>query len=93
MTTEETVIKSVELLRPQAGDVLLVTMPERQWLNKEQRAAIGASFKRFCPQEIEVAIMPESIKVQVVRKEDLPAEAEHASLPSPIIQPGQSTML
>ncbi len=89
MTTEETVIKSVELLRPQAGDVLLVTVPRN--LRSEERSRFGAAFKNATG--CEVAILCEGTTVQVVRKEDLPADAEAANVPSPIIQPGQSTML
>lgn len=64
-------ICAVELLRPKPGDVLVLTIDKN--VNAAQRSQIGKSFKECC-RGIEVAVIPDHWKVQVVRKEDVPQE-------------------
>lgn len=73
MTTEETAIRSVELLRPQPGDVVLLTVPENT--REEQRRNIAKAFQEACGRDVRIAVLRESMSVRVIRVADIPAEA------------------
>lgn len=73
MTPDETSIRSIELLRPQAGDVILVTLPDSA--SEKQRQAFAQAFYRACGDQVRVAVLPASVGVKVIRVADIPAEA------------------
>ena len=73
MTTDETIIRSVELLRPRPGDVVLLSVPERT--TEEQRRLLGKAFQQACGPDVRIAVLRESMSVRVVRVADIPPEA------------------
>ena len=73
MTTEETIIRSVELLRPEPGDVVLLTVPDNT--REEQRRNIARGFSNACGPNVKVAVLKASTSVKILRAEDVPPSA------------------
>jgi hypothetical protein len=82
-------VRAVQMLRPQAGDVILLTLPDNA--SEASRRQLGRSFHGAVGPKVKVAVLPHTISVRVVRVEDIPPDAfcDH----TPVIQPGQSSML
>jgi hypothetical protein len=106
MTIDEIAIRSVELLSPKPGDVLVITLPRN--IAGAQRERIAMAFKKFAG--CEVATICEGTTLRLIRKDDEPppprlddmgiqrvglfgVEDVPPNLTPKPIQPGQSTML
>ncbi len=77
---QQVAIRTVEVLAPQPGDVILITLAGLP--SNAQRQAIGHAFKAAC-KGCDIAILPDGCKAQVVRKEALPAGARLVTDPPP----------
>jgi len=60
-------IKTVELLRPVAGDVVIVTVNGR--LREEQAHNLGMSLRLLMPEGVRVGVCHDGMSIQVVRPE------------------------
>ncbi len=79
--TADVVIRSVELLRPQPGDVVLLTVPDET--NAIQRSQIARAFQDACGPDVKIAVLRASTSVRVVRVADIPAEGYPAEASPP----------
>jgi hypothetical protein len=66
----EITIKAVELLRPQPGDTLVLTVDRH--ISEAQRRLLAKNFSEACP-GTKIAVIPDHWRVQVVRSEDVPS--------------------
>jgi hypothetical protein len=74
---EQPILRIVEALRPEPGDVVVVTMPAAQHLNTAQRAAVARGFQEAMP-GCRIAVIPDTMSVQVIGPPKPPAETDIA---------------
>ena len=68
---DQQVVRTVELLRPQPGDILLLTLPVT--VGNVQRTQIAQAFRQACP-GCRIAVLYEPMAVRVVRAADIPED-------------------
>jgi hypothetical protein len=62
---EQPILRIVEALRPEPGDVIVVTMPAAQHANTAQRANVARGFQAAMP-GCRIAVIPDTMAVQVI---------------------------
>jgi len=65
-------IRSVELLRPNSGDVVVLTVESR--LAPEQIHNLGMHMKVLMPPGVRVGVLHDGMKLEIVRPADLETE-------------------
>jgi hypothetical protein len=62
---EQPILRIVEALRPEPGDVVVITMPAAQHANRVMRANVAQGFQEALP-GCRIAVIPDTMAVQVI---------------------------